>query len=174
MANLATLMTENVNGATFITIDTETDVKLTGGKKNPHQGRVTKRTTGSNVMVFQNKNSNGYENMVKRRLEKEGKNPGTFELKPRAWGKRMSGLPFVEHKGSYYLEVIFLGKGSTEYLLDGNVTNKAAIQGLPGTKEEARQGGLDDKVIIRTYKVDSIKAITINHHRYDELTFDLS
>jgi len=173
MTNLATLLTDKVNGATFITIDTVTDVKLTGGKKNPFQGRVTKRVTGSNVMVFQNKNSNGYENMVRRRLEKEGKNPDTFELKPRAWGTRLSGAPFVEHKGAYYVEVIFLHPGATEYLVDGNVTPKTQITGMPAEKEEAVQGGLSDKVVIRTYKADSIKGITIDKVHYDDLTFNL-
>lgn len=175
MTNLATLLTDKVNGANIISIDTETVVKLTGGKKNPHQGRVTKRVRGSNVMVFANKKVNGYENMVMRRLKKEGKDPASFKLSPRTWGHRLEGAPFVEHKGNYYVEVIFLHPGETEYLLDGVVVPKSSIQGLPAEKEEARQGGLSDsgKVIIRTYKADSIKAITINKHRYDDLEFNL-
>ena len=95
-----------VNGASFISIDTLTNVKLTGGKKNPFQGRVTKRVTGSSVMVFQNKNSNGYENMVKRRLQQEGVNPNTFTLSPRAWGQRVPNTCIVEHNGDLYAEVI--------------------------------------------------------------------
>lgn len=63
----------NVNGASFVSISTVTTPKLTGGKSNPHQGRVQKVMTSANVMVFQNKNSNGYENMVNRRLIAEGK-----------------------------------------------------------------------------------------------------
>lgn len=173
MTNLATLLTDKVNGTTFISIDTETDVKLTGGKKNPMQGRVKKRVTGSNVMVFQNKNTNGYANMVRRRLEKEGKDPDSFELKPRTWGKRLKGTPFVEHKGEYYIEVIFLHPGKTEYLLDGKVVPKDVIVGLPPAKKEAHQGGLDNKVIIRTYKVSSIKGITIDKQHYTDLTFEL-
>lgn len=173
MTNLATLLTDGINGANIVAIDTVTDVKLRGGKKNPHQGRVTKRVSGSNVMVFQNKSINGYDAMVKRRLTKEGKNPDTFVLSPRAWGKRLSGAPFVEHNGSYYVEVIFLHPGQTEYLLDGKLVDPATIEGMPAAKEEATQGGLDDKVIIRTYKADSIKSITINKQRYDELSFNL-
>lgn len=173
MTNLATLLTDKVNGASFISIDTVTDVKLTGGKKNDQQGRVQKRVIGSNVMVFQNKNSNGYENMVKRRLVKEGRNPATFELKPRVWGRRIEGAPFVEHKGQFYIEVIFLNAGRTEYLLDGKVVDDSQINGLPNKKEEAEQGGLNNKVIIRTYKADSIKSITIDKHTYTDLTFNL-
>jgi hypothetical protein len=172
MTNLAALLME-VNGTSFVSIDTETEVKLTGGKKNPHQGHVTKRVVGSNVMVFQNKKTNGYENMVRRRLEAEGKNPATFVLSPRTWGQRLEGAPFIEHNGNYYIEVIFLHPGKVEYLLDGVVVPKSTIQGLPAEKEEASQGGLSDKVVIRTYKADSIKAITINKHHYDGLTFSL-
>jgi hypothetical protein len=124
-------------------------------------------------MVFQNKKVNGYENMVRRRLVKEGKNPDTFELKPRAWGHRLAGAPFVEHKGKYYVEVIFLHKGDTEYLLDGGVVSKNDIQGMPGSKEEAYQGGVDEKVIIRTYAADSIKGITIDQEHYTDLEFNL-
>jgi len=173
MTNLATLLTEHVNGTTFIGIDTETDVKLKGGKKNPMQGRVTKRTVGSNVMVFQNKSKSGYGAMVKRRLEKEGKDPDSFELQPRKWGTRLEGVPFVEHKGQYYVEVIFLNAGKTVYLLDGMPIDKSEIEGLPDAPQEAEQGGLDDKVIIRTYKADSIKSITINKKQYDNLTFEI-
>lgn len=169
--NIAKLLTENVNGATFIGIDTETTPTLRGGKSNPHQGRVTKVTEGSNVMVFQNKTTNAYENMVKRRLEQEGKNPEWFELKPRTWGTRIKNTCFVEHKGNYYVEVIFLKAGETHYTLDGKKVDKSVIEGLPFEKEEAQQGGLSHKVIIRTFSVESIKSITINKQKYDNLYF---
>lgn len=155
-----------ISGASFVGIDTLTDVKLTGGKSNPMQGLVQKATVGSSVMVFQNKNSNGYENMVRRRLETEGRDPDSFELKPRVWGVRIEGTPIVEHKGTYYLEVIFLKAGETSYFFSGKPIKKDLIQGLETDKEEGRQGGLDNKVIIRTYKVDSIARITINKEVY--------
>jgi len=166
MNNIKTIMTENVNGATFISIDTSTDVKLLGGKKNLLQGRVRKITTGASVMVFQNKTTNAYENMVKRRLEKEGKNPGNFELGPRAWGTRLPNMPFVEHKGEYYLEVIFLSRGKTHYEVDGVITPTNQIEGLNLNNEEGRQGGLDDKVIVRTFKVSSLTKVNVNHQEF--------
>jgi hypothetical protein len=57
-----------MRGVTFIGLDIETVVKLKGGKKNPMQGRVTKRVTGSTVLVAQNKTTNTYQNMVHNRL----------------------------------------------------------------------------------------------------------
>jgi hypothetical protein len=169
MTNLKTLLNDNVNGSSFITIDTSTTPTLTGGKKNPHKGRVRKITTGANVMVFQNKNSNGYENMVKRRLIKEGKTP-SFTLSARKWGTRLTDTPIVEHKGSYYLEVIFLHKGKTHFELDGVRIDKSKIEGLNYT-DEAVQGGLNDKVIIRTFKIDSLVNITINKNTYTKLVY---
>lgn len=159
------IINANVNGGTFITIDTLTPVKLTGGKSNPFQGRVTKRVTGSNVMVFQNKTINAYDAMVKRRLEKEGKDPGSFVIGPRQWGEREDGTPFVNHNGKQYLEVIFLSAGNVELLVDGEPTLNE-IPGLP-VATEGHQGGLENKVIIRTYTVENITAITINHNRYE-------
>ena len=157
---------ENVNGASFIGLDTETDVKLKGGKKNPLQGKVTKRTIGANVMVFQNINGSGYGKMVARRLAKEGKDPASFELQPRKWGQRIEGTPFIEHKGQVYVEVIFLSAGVSQHLVDGVVVDPSTIDGMPGTKEESVQGGLDNKVIIRTYKANSIKRVTADKTTY--------
>ncbi len=155
----------NVNGASFIGLDTLTTPKLAGGKKNLQQGRVQKRMTGANVMSFQNKTTNGYENMVKRRLVAEGKNPDDFVLGERAWGQRVPNMPIVEHTKdgivNYYLEVIFLTSGESEYLLDGVVVPATAIQGLPEASDSG-QGGLDNKVIVRTFAIDSITELRIN------------
>lgn len=150
-----------IQGASFIGIDTHTDVKLTGGQKNPQQGRVTKRMLGATVMAFTHQNVNAYKAMVQRRLAAEGKDPEDFKLSERAWGVRVPNMPIVEHKGSYYLEVIFLKPGKAEYLLDGVVVPAESIQGLP-PKREGEQGGLEDKVIIRDFKAESITELRIN------------
>jgi len=172
MQNINTIINDNVNGATFVSISTSTDVKLLGGKKNMMQGRVRKITTGANVMVFQNKTVNGYDAMVKRRLEKEGKNPESFELSPRVWGTRLPNMPFVHHidkngNENYYLEVIFLNSGESHYELDGKIISADQIEGLNLDKKEGDQGGLNDKVIIRTFKLDSITSVTINKETFD-------
>lgn len=152
----------SVNGATFISIDTVTEVKLTGGKQNPLQGRVTKENVGSNVMVFQNKTTNAYENMVNKRLAQEGK--GEFTVGPRSWGHRVPNTPFVEHNGNAYLEVIFLSSGRSQYCVDG-VPFHGHIDGLP-VRSEGEQGGLENKVIIRTFNLDSIRSIVIDKQRH--------
>ena len=150
-----------ISGASFIGIDTHTDVKLTGGQKNPQQGRVTKRMHSATVMAFTNQNVNAYQAMVQRRLTAEGKDPLAFELRERAWGVRVPNMPIVEHKGAYYLEVIFIKPGYSEYLLDGHVVPASAIQGLP-VASAGEQGGLEHKVIIRDFRADSITELRIN------------
>jgi len=155
----------DINGASFVGIDTHTDVKLTGGKKNPMQGRVTKRMIGATVMSFQNKNFSAYEAMVHRRLAAEGKDPAKFVLSERAWGTRIPNMPIVEHfkdgVTKYYLEVIFMKPGTVSYYLDGAPIAKAHIEGL-AEREEGEQGGLEEKVIIRTFAADSITELRID------------
>lgn len=163
--NIREIINPNLSGATFVSIDTLTPVKLYGGKKNPLQDRVTKRVTGSNVMLFQNKNVHGYDAMVKRRLMLEGKDPASFVLGERKWGTREPNVPFITHNGKEYLEVIFLNAGSVELLVDG-APYDGVIDGLP-VHQEGEQGGLSNKVIIRTYTVENITAVTINHQRYE-------
>jgi hypothetical protein len=159
---LQALVNDNVNGMTPIGLDTVTTPRLKGGKSNPHQGRVRKIMTGANVMVFQNKRVHGYDAMVKRRLVGEGKNPASFVLSPRKWGSRIPNTPFVSHNGNIYLEVIFLSAGTVSYTLDGNPIDRDDIEGLDVNRKEAAQGGLHDKVIIRTFKAASINRVTIN------------
>ncbi len=167
------LVTDAINGASFISLVTETKPKVRktldtddGRIPNPHFNSVTKRTEGLTVMVFTNQNSNGYDNMVRRRLEQEGKDPDSFELSERKWGTRVPSLPIVEHNGEDYLEVIVLNKGKTTYYVDGVETDVANIQGSTQPKKP-EQGGLDDKVIVRTFKESSIEAITINKETHE-------
>lgn len=151
-----------VSGGTFLGLDTTTVPVLIGGKKNAMQGRIKKIVTGSSVMTFSNQNSNGYSNMVARRLEAEGKDPESFTLHPRKWGVRVPNMPVVEHKEKQYLEVIFLKAGAVAYTLDGKPIDKADIEGLKASRVEGEQGGLDDKVIIRDYNFDSLNTVRIN------------
>lgn len=157
---------ENVNGNTFVGVDTRTTVKLTGGKSNPMQGRVEKVMTGANCQVFQNKTCSAYNNMVKRRLEKEGKDPEEFVLSPRIWGTRVVNMPIIEHKGQQYLELIFKTSGEVHYELDGERIDEADIEGLPAKRNYGGQGGLEDQVVIRTFKVANVVNIRIDSKEY--------
>lgn len=151
---------KDIRGTAFIGIDTLSDVKLKGGKKNPFQGRVTKRVAGSNVTIAFGDDS-AYANAVKKRMVSEGKDPDTFELKPRAWGTRVAGTPFIEHGEKNYLECIFNHAGETTYFVDGVETDPTEIEGLELSVKtsDTAQGGIDNPVIIRTYDVNSIETV---------------
>lgn len=70
MHNVKTVLAA-LRGVSFIGLDMETVVPLKGGKGNPMQGRVTKRVTGSTVLIAQNKNTNTYQNMVRNAIAGE-------------------------------------------------------------------------------------------------------
>ena len=168
MTNLYSLLSK-VNGNNIISINTNTIPTLKGGKKNVMLGKVSKITDKSNVMVFQNKNINGYESMVKRRLEKEGKSMNDFVLGERKWGIRIPNTPFITHKNELYLEVIFLRCGEVSYVYEGEVIDKDEVIGLNENKTEAHQGDLTNKVIIRTFKCSNITGIVIDGKCYNDL-----
>jgi len=144
---------EGFAGNTFIGLTTETEPKLMGGKKNPMQGRITKRTV-SGVQIFTNQNVNAYANKRNRNRAKAGDDT-PFVLSPRAWGERVVGTAFVTHKNKDYLEVIFNKVISSEYFLDGAPIAKDAIEGLPASRPAEET----DSVIIRTYALESILEI---------------
>jgi hypothetical protein len=152
-----------IAGVTFAGIDSTVEVKLKGGKSNLQNGHITKKTIGSNVMLFTNTNSSGYENMVKKHLEKEGLNPDSFTVGERKWGFRIPNSPIIVHNGgTFYLDVIFLKAGKSEYFLDGKHIDKENIVGLD-EKISAPSQGLSDEniVVIRTYKLSSIDEIRL-------------
>jgi hypothetical protein len=147
------------NGCTFVSIDLKT-VPAMNKRNNPHYGRVEKVTKGIQAMMFRNENGSSYEAKVKRDLEKSGKNPEDFKLSPRTWGNRVTGSPFVAHKGALYLEFIAQNSGETVYLLDGVETAKEDIQGLRKSSKPSHG------VITRTAKLESVTGLRIGGKRY--------
>lgn len=153
-----------IEGESTATIETITEVKLKGGKKNPFQGRVQKRTVNAKVLLNNGSPESSYANKVKEQMVSEGKDPDTFVLKPRAWGERIGNTPFIEHKGKQYIECIFISGGDSVYLVDGTETPKDEIEGLEPTDKtpaETSQGGIEKKIVLRTFSLDSIQSLTI-------------
>lgn len=150
-----------VKGTTFANIDTVTKIKLTGGRSNPFHNRdVTKIVTGASVILFFTKESNGYENMVRRQMTLEGIPQNDFKMGARAYGTPIPGTPFMEHNGETYIDVIYLKPGKVSYYVDGVPSLPSSIPGLPVSKPtDTSQGGISKKIIFRTYKINSIKSI---------------
>jgi len=150
-----------VTGTTFIGFDTETLVKLKGGKGNPLQGKVTKRTTGLTGMVFSDKNGSGYENKVNRELVKLGITD-TFKAGSSRWGSHIPGTPFIEHKDNMYLQVILTGKSNeTKYYVDEVEIDKDKIDGLPNPAP------VKNNVNCKRYNFNSIKTLRYNKREYN-------
>jgi len=162
-------LVRHYTGSDIVSIDTMTPVVLLGGKKNPMQGRVTKFVQGSNVILFSNHRVNSYFQMVQKRLGQEGKEQ-TFELSERRWGTRVANYPIVKHIKDeieqYYLECIFIRSGKVTYYLDGNIIEKNDIEGL-NEPNKPEQGGLENTVILRDYKIENIVRIKVAGNDYE-------
>ncbi len=174
--NIAAILA-NVNGTTFAGIDHLSALKvnktlpnpdyvkgngLPAKIPNPHFEHISKLTMGSSVTV-----GASYENMVKKKLIKEGKDPLDFVAGSLPWGTRIGNSPLIEHKGQIYIQLIFMKGGDTVYRHGATVIEESEIQGFtPPKKKEESQGGLEDEVIIRTLKLDSIVKLRINKKEY--------
>jgi hypothetical protein len=145
-----------LQGVAIGSINTLTVPVLTGGKKNPMQGRITKETFNGNVLFACNINGNTYMNMVKKRLAQEGKDPESFVLGALPWGERIQNTPFITNKGEIYVQVSYLHPPKEIiYRFCGHIIDKADIIGLKESSN-GEQGGLDNKVPVRTPKLSSI------------------
>lgn len=103
LGDLAALLQDEktVRGCAIVSFDSVTSMKLNKfldkGRKipNPHFGRVKKHTNNKLGLLFSDKASNGYENMVNRRKEKIGQE-ADFEVGERTWGDKLPNTPFMQ------------------------------------------------------------------------------
>lgn len=133
-----------------VQIDYISDVKLTGGKKNPLQGQVRKLTSVQATIC----NPDEYRSRVQKTLVSEGKSTGDYDFGKRAWGERVGKTALIEHKGERYLEFLVDKNLSTFYLVNGHLTDAEDIDGLP--KKSERKVNVD----IRCIKQGNIVEIT--------------
>lgn len=140
-----------INGCTFASIDAETEVSP----------GVKKVVSGRRVILFTNKLSNGYENMVKRRLIEAGKNPENFVLHDLPWGTRVPETPLIEHKDKVYLQCIELSEGTARYYIA--VTGVEVDPAQLNLKERHSNQGLPpgEEVNVRAYDLNSITRIAL-------------
>lgn len=134
-----------------------TEVKLTGGKSNPLQGKVRKLSTVFATATGQDT----YKNRVGHQLFVEGKSNDGYKPKDRAWGTRVGNSPIIEHNGERYLEFIVEAPVSTVYMVEGKITDPQFIDGFPEPRErnEDSQGGVEKEIKIRCIKEENILSI---------------
>jgi hypothetical protein len=148
-------------GAEPVSIDIMSDITKTLKKTgNPFLSAiVTKSTTLSGFIGFD------YENSVNRQLGREGKEQ-EFESHPRSWGTLINPY-FVEHKGSYYLQMKVEASSMPVYRVDRVEVPVEKVEAwLPKKSEPKTQSELDKKVILRDVKVDNILALRYNGESY--------
>lgn len=156
--HLATL-----KGTTIAHMTMRTPVKLTGGKKNPQQGRVEKVTT-TPVLIFNDANVSVYENKVNRQRIKEGKQ-ADFKAGAPSWKYEPVAPGVVSYTSKAgvtenYLKVIKMGKQRTHYLLDGKPVAKESIEGFPPYRAPANQG-VENTVDFRVVKLQNIVRLSV-------------
>jgi hypothetical protein len=145
-------------GATFITFKAETAPKLP--KSNPLHGRLTKRSEVNAQINF------SYENAVNNRLQVEGKD-ADFKSSGLKWGDKNHCNSVIEKDGNFYLQVRVLKSLESTYFIDGKFVNKSEIKdNLPERKTCADSQGGEKEIIIRSYKISSIKEVTMNGFNY--------
>jgi len=94
--------------------------KLKGGKKNPMQGRIVKRSFGTVTLS----ESDAYA----ERKVTEGEFEKKTEVRKRTWGVRAGDSCVIMHKGKVYVE-FFADDVSSEFFLDDEPIEKSEIEG---------------------------------------------
>lgn len=167
MANVAEAagvveLLEGQKGATFIGFVAETEPKMRK-RGNPYAGRVRKITKISGQINFH------YDKAVLRQLEKEGKDASCF-FAGESWHEpviREDGTltPFCRHKqnGQMYLRFRSLAVSSVRYVLDsGEEVSKETLEPWLEPASEYKNQGTDDPIRFLTYKLESIKELTVD------------
>ena len=145
---------QNNKGSHPATLVTRTYPKL---RKNCPYSNVVKESRINVIMGF------SYQNSVNNQREREDRDTDFIPL-PLKWGHHIVSLegkplPVIEHKGETYLQVKVQKVLSSTYLVDDKPIDESEISPyLPDRKEGERQE-VDNPVIVRTFKLDSIQVI---------------
>jgi len=146
----------DIKGATFATIITETDARL---KKTGNPFGPVRKVSRVNVCLgFQ------YEAAVNRQRARED-SATDFEARPRQWGERTTPM-LVEHKGRTYLETkVQKSLGVTYIDSDGKELSREEVAPFLPARSKSRQE-VADEIIVRDYALDSIRSLAFGGEEY--------
>jgi len=141
---------------------------------NPYLGRVRKQSRVNGIIGAWNY-TNAVNNQRMRESDaetvEEVEAVPIFEALPRAWGERLTGTALVHHKGQYYVEVKVERAIETVYMIDGRPASEAEVEAirryLPKRENEGQRQEVEKIVVLRDYKLDSIKAVRVGGEQYD-------
>jgi hypothetical protein len=168
---LAHEMNNGFRGCEFIQYDSITYPKL--NKKSRVTGLpcpfvTVKKFTTANCML-----KAIYENCVNNALERAGEDRD-FKAQELPWGSWITfeegkrSRILIEHKGNFYIRATYNNPNEipeVKYMADGNVVSKSELtEYLPIEKESGDDP--KDKVIVRTYNINSMVEIRLNKKIY--------
>lgn len=181
---LENLVLDKLKGATFVSLRTETtQTSLNKGSGvnamietiNVAPDKIRKHTDFVGLIAG---GTISYEDFVNNRLLKEAKDKGkdkaqlTFESGSRKWGEHYKDSPaLVHHKGAKYLVVFCVANNEpkVKHLYEGSVIDLTEARfdryRKPAHKEGENQG-TKSPIVVRDYKFDNIKEITIFKETY--------
>jgi len=146
----------DIKGATFATIITETDARL---KKTGNPFGPVRKVSRVNVCLgFQ------YEAAVNRQRTRE-ESEADFEARPRQWGERVSAM-LIGHKGRTYLETkVQKSLGVTYIDANGRELSADEVRPFLPARSKSRQE-VASEIIVRDYALDSIRSLTFGGEEY--------
>lgn len=153
----------NVDKPTFTNILSVTVPKM-NKRNNPYFEKVFKTSTGNYFI------GGTYEDMVNTRMVKEGLEPN-FESMECNVGQKVEGskcLQFNENLNRYYLQyfIFFTSNIKSEYTFEGNPIDKVLFESFLSKKSETSRQPQEDKHKPQSFKIESIKEISLNGNRY--------
>lgn len=156
--NFLTLIS-GIKGSSFVSIEALTDVKA----RKPFIG-LKKRSNLTGIINFIYKNSVNNQRLRENKID-------DFEPMPRSWGVRLKYknyiFPLVYYKGNFYLEIKVTKILNTQYELNGKVyTYEDIKEFIYKKKQSTNRQKLNNPVILRDYKISSIKKIKFNGNEY--------
>lgn len=170
---LTNLLNENVVGAPFVTLLTNTEPSNMRKTNNPYWDRERKVWTIRKITRINGQINWSYANAVNNQRNRE-QTPlnelgevERFIPAPRQWGERINGTPFVYHNNNFYLELKAQNVYSVEYVHeDGHVVDVEELRQWIPTHEEGKRQQVEHPVILRDYKVTNIVEIKFNKTTY--------
>lgn len=146
---------------TAVTITSETIPKMRK-TNNPYFGMVRKVSRVNGLIGWE------YENAVNNQREREGHGE-VFFSEPRAWGMKIGGTPLVQHNGEFYLELKVQKVLFTEYQhIEGHAVAPENLKPfLPERSGESSRQETEKEIVLRDYKVSSLRQITYRGQNID-------
>lgn len=103
-----------------------------------------------------------YERCVNNRKIKRG-DISDFKAKERKWGKHISNSPLIVKGNEKYVQVSVLQVCDTFYIKNGQNMIKEEIDQVLYDRTSSQQ---NKKMMVRSYKLDSIRSLTYNKTTY--------